>query len=702
MGCNVHCMDLGRDLKVVSSHTLMADAGSVSKKTVTVADMAMNHARNTVVAGCTDGTIRLLDGERRMVEVAKAKAQRGGVAKVAVHDNLICATGYSSMGVVSPSAPVPYPFASPHVLIYDVRYLGRGGIPHMSNSRSGPRFASFLPRACIPGMDNAEDPLLLVGSGQTFGGFELIAPFQTDAGSNYFQPELTPGESMTTVTFEDGVLTIGTSYGRVLQYGLTNYEKTTHSSQEKSSGFSATARTFNGGQGGSVYKGKELDMPPFIADPPALSIDPKILVGNDKGWNVFDSYVMAANPILSEEKMRLPSHFANEAVITSLGSMTTKVLVAPSKRWLSKKFIERTPPSTDKYLLATYENKVTNQESSSAQAVALPNPNKLLYSQLYSEFYDANADQAEAENAPEDDTEENEETGIPARYRALIRPPFYKMNSFNFALYNNTGLWVGWDYNPSWSNSWANPVLCLLYFVKEIRTNALELQLNYDGAIPGQSMKNSVISELGLLFNLIDELPINCLTHPDGTVKPYVPSNFISSFTLLPEATNLALLDGVGESNLSRKPEALYRFLVQYIDKELGQLGRGNAIDSLQGIDFVSMVEFANNTKSTISSNHSLTLDLAYNQKWNNNSLDRPIRFSDILRFSLCKATPLRAFNEQSRHYETVTQRKIATSLPSLLALSCCCAGAKDSGLQFWQNEKITSFLPEFIGKFYL
>ena len=85
VGRNVHCMDLRRDLKVISSHTLMSDAGS-SKHVCTVADMALNKERNTIVAGCTDGTVRLLDGERRMVEVAKAKAQRGGVAKVAVYD----------------------------------------------------------------------------------------------------------------------------------------------------------------------------------------------------------------------------------------------------------------------------------------------------------------------------------------------------------------------------------------------------------------------------------------------------------------------------------------------------------------------------------------------------------------------------------------------------------------------------------------
>eukprot|EP00956_Cyclotella_meneghiniana_P011441 scaffold16052_cov42-Cyclotella_meneghiniana.AAC.3 len=60
---------------------------------VLISDKEGMDSRNTVVAGCTNRTIRLLDGERRMVEVAKAKAQRGGVAKVAVHDNLIMCHG---------------------------------------------------------------------------------------------------------------------------------------------------------------------------------------------------------------------------------------------------------------------------------------------------------------------------------------------------------------------------------------------------------------------------------------------------------------------------------------------------------------------------------------------------------------------------------------------------------------------------------
>ena len=81
-----------------------------------------------------------------------------------------------------------------------------------------------------------------------------------------------------------------------------------------------------------------------------------------------------------------------------------------------------------------------------------------------------------------------------------------------------------------------------------------------------------ITAELGRLFHLIESLSANGMLPSDmqsnrvrsniGQVKAFVPSNFISSFMLLPEATNLALLDGVaGSAEIARRPEALYRFL---------------------------------------------------------------------------------------------------------------------------------------------
>lgn len=88
--------------------------------------------------------------------------------------------------------------------------------------------------------------------------------------------------------------------------------------------------------------------------------------------------------------------------------------------------------------------------------------------------------------------------------------------------------------------------------------------------IPGIDV--SILAELGLLFHQIESLSANGMIQTEmqrntlrsklGQVKAFVPSNFISSFMLLPEATNLALIDGVAGSPVTaRRPEAFYRFL---------------------------------------------------------------------------------------------------------------------------------------------
>ena len=189
-----------------------------------------------------------------------------------------------------------------------------------------------------------------------------------------------------------------------------------------------------------------------------------------------------------------------------------------------------------------------------------------------------------------------------------------------------------------------------------------------------------------------------------GQVKAYVPSNFISAFTTLPEATNLALIDGVaGSAELARRPESFYRFIVQYLDRELGLLTSKSGesqglVDGMQGIDFLSIIEYAT-SKSKVSTSRAYTVDLAYDQRWSKKDATPDIRFGEVLRYSLCKDAPLRAWSDQTRSYESVIQRKIATTLPPLLSLSCSCAGthADPLGLNIWQQEDKQNWLPEYI-----
>lgn len=152
---------------------------------------------------------------------------------------------------------------------------------------------------------------------------------------------------------------------------------------------------------------------------------------------------------------------------------------------------------------------------------------------------------------------------------------------------------------------------------------------------------------------------------------------------------------------------------MQYIERELGQLlskthdsseqaNQGHLIYRMQGIGFLSVIEYATG-KPKISTSIALTVDLSYDQKLYQRKVEKSppttiIRFGEVLRFSLCKEAPLRAWCEETRAYEAVVQRKIATNLPSLLSLSCCCAGRKaELGLQFWQQQDSQNWLPEYI-----
>mmetsp|Transcript_14080 Transcript_14080/g.29422 ORF Transcript_14080/g.29422 Transcript_14080/m.29422 type:complete len:553 (+) Transcript_14080:42-1700(+) len=82
-----------------------------------------------------------------------------------------------------------------------------------------------------------------------------------------------------------------------------------------------------------------------------------------------------------------------------------------------------------------------------------------------------------------------------------------------------------------------------------------------------------------------------------------------------------------------------------------------------------------------------LTLDLNYDI-FRPGTTRKSIRFGELLQHSLCRSTRLRAWNDKSRAYETIVQRKIATSLPQVLTLSCACAGRKEQeGLWAWRTD---------------
>jgi hypothetical protein len=292
-GVNLYCMDLySSSLKVVASHAVKNVNGLTE---MCITDLATNIETTNIVAGCSDGTIRIFDGRWRggnYMECARAKAHGGGVAHVATAGNLVCTTGFSSKGPTQHSAgssPRLYAFPDEHILVFDLRYLGRGGIPHpFSGLRGGPRFVSF-----IPGLDDTAQDRILACSGQAGGGLQIITPFDSLMGAassgvdDFINPPLDITEAVTAMSCVGKKLVLGTNSGNVMHYCMSGYENI------------ITRKGINDG----ASKEESLVIPSSLVNPPELSIDPHSLQGevcyNMPSISVASSYVLCKDPVIT-------------------------------------------------------------------------------------------------------------------------------------------------------------------------------------------------------------------------------------------------------------------------------------------------------------------------------------------------------------------------------------------------------------------
>lgn len=204
----------------------------------------------------------------------------------------------------------------------------------------------------------------------------------------------------------------------------------------------------------------------------------------------------------------------------------------------------------------------------------------------------------------------------------------------------------------------------------------------------------------------MESISNNALVYPGEGALPrvgvFTPTNLLTCFAAMQEAVNLALLDdNPAVAVKARRPEAFYRFLLHHLDKECGSKKNSKKLlDSLHGFNVVTSSDYVNGKgKPTISSTKSLILDLSYDPFVNPKKKEK-FRFGEVLQHSLCRETKLRAYRNASQSYETVIQRKIVTSLPDVLSLSCACAGRKaQEGLSVWRTSFSSSslWLPELI-----
>lgn len=258
-------------------------------------------------------------------------------------------------------------------------------------------------------------------------------------------------------------------------------------------------------------------------------------------------------------------------------------------------------------------------------------------------------------------------------------------------------------------NSFAVPVLLMLYFVPELARTVLGTQYN-ENLSSSRGYEKALTPELGFVFHQIESLAQIGLMHPPrpgdeptrARIGAWMPSNFLSALATMPEAEQLQILDtSPAAVDPPRRPEAFYRFILYQVEKEISKNSDTRLLDSLCGLDFISSNQFISGSNSpSHSSTRAMTLDLSYDMftKHDEKFSRGDLKFGDLLHHSLCRESRLRAWNSKSKAYETIVQRKIVTSLPKVLTVSCSCAGRKEEGgLWIWRTESEEPWLPEMI-----
>ncbi len=433
MGYNLHCIDLYSDsLKPVASHAVRSDTTTRCTSTtkqqhnnqLCISSLATNHPTCNIIAGCSDGTLRIFDGRWRggnYMECAKVKAHGGGVVNVATAGNFICTTGYSStnsnsntnMNIKSSSL---YAFPDEHVLVFDIRFLGRGGIVHpFSGLKGGPRHISF-----IPGLSNSsgeKNHRILVASGQAGGGLQIITPFDSltsssDIGSSanhhdFINLPLDAGEAMTAMSVMGRDMAVGTNYGNVHQYRMAGYEQVITSSNSRTSSSGSASKSKSNmsastaawsprhsrglGVGGAFAVEADTDaatsttavndntmlekedlFAPTYTEPPPLSIEPQVLQGGDANYNsrfisVFNAYNLHSNPVITPTFTYTHGHGHDqeegryELNPYSFGPLSSDTFVPSCKKSLSKTLKDHVTETTkegDDFLTSIQTSKI--------------------------------------------------------------------------------------------------------------------------------------------------------------------------------------------------------------------------------------------------------------------------------------------------------------------------------------------------------
>ena len=714
-GSQLHCLDVYSGLKTKST----VDIGGG----VTCLEGCYGKAP-ALLAGCTDGTIRVMDGmlrgHKKKSEI-QIRAHSGGITNIAVSDD---GHTIATTGLVS-STTTKYP--DQQIYTFDLRMPTKAGIPSQFPGSVTPKFIKF-----------AENSLTttLVACGRK-GALQVIEPFG-DPVSKYVDTGLQQGEQITDMAMSSSssFIALSTNAGRVCMLGRCGFGRTVNlPSRDPTTGEEVVRKL------ATPHMMTANDMSTaYIPNPPMFKIDSSLLSSNGpKQLNPFNLYTIRCQPHVSNDlndPLRDQVFYENNYM--RVLSQKLQDVAASNKA--------NNPGDHD------HVQHVRCEEVDSTVDPTSINNNTLLYGGGLDEFakkkkkkkrlanekiYNIHADPRDKYHEKRRESTVN--LDVPQRYRKTARPNHLGVKNkftFHYGKHNDTGLWPGAD-SGHMANEYASPIILVLYFIPELRASLLREQYNlrnFERRPTAAGAPCSVLcAELGFVFNQVDSLANYAgLSLEDNVdVGAFSPVNFLSNFAILPEAAALALLDGSSTAvKLPRRIEAFYRFLVHHLNQEIeintptvstptknmsvkggggGGVGggapnsstgenSGGVVDDLQGFDFTSLNEFVSGAAAGTFADErvtrALTVELNYDKFCGRKALDinKKPSFSDVLTDALCRETRLRAWCAATKSYETIIQRRRISNLPTLLAISCACAGGGE-GISLWRTED--HFLPE-------
>eukprot|EP00850_Spirogloea_muscicola_P011319 SM000070S21285 [mRNA] locus=s70:22412:31223:- [translate_table: standard] len=174
------------------------------------------------------------------------------------------------------------------------------------------------------------------------------------------------------------------------------------------------------------------------------------------------------------------------------------------------------------------------------------------------------------------------------------------------------------------------------------------------------------------------------------------PTNLLRALRQIKEAVALGLVEGPDEyksfkeKSVSKRIQALSRFLLEQLHKEAGAAREGDdprglpeeaITDQLFGMSLINCTKCMRSSHEVVQERRSFQVDLQYPAQAAHAST-----FAQILERSLCRQEDMRAWCQQCRGYQHVHQVKVPQVLPKILIVNCCVHS--EAELSYWQTKE--------------